>query len=543
MNATDVLAPQTGFLQEACVLALQNIVARLDRERDFQPYFKVVLEPPAHAVHDSWDYCDMAGRYVDALALIRQVTGHSAPEEERALRRFLLQRAHPTEGLFYNAASDHSEYVADMFCQSRALIGLCTWVMDDGDEEALAALRRLVHGLIRIAERRDDYILYPRNLYREGEWLEGGLFYAPKDLWTVKPGYGGTQLEGMMKYFQLTGDEAVLPFVRGYLRYFLDMAKVVDEEGRFTGHLHSQGIVPTMIGATLYAEATGDADLLARCERFLWFTLSHCSAFGWVPDGIGWPTCETCAVGDVIYLATTLSRLNRGDFWYEIERIARNQLLVNQFREPQWVLAERNPQPGLERLLHGSFASWAKPNDLLCGPDLEGCCTGGGVRALFHVLSNSVGKEQDDAHAVRMLFSVDTASARVRSALPYEGRVEVHVKENGHWKLRHPEGAALTEITVRVNGQEVSPISEDSYLLLGELSTGDVVEMIFPLAIWTCEENIAGQLYQVVWKGNTVVSLGPDGRGYPTYLRSEWLEANAPQSPWRYPVQGDAVYW
>jgi hypothetical protein len=542
MSATDVLAPQTGFLQEACVLALQNIVARLDRARDFQPYFKVILDPPAHAVHDSWDYCDMAGRYVDAFALIRQVTGHSAPEEERALRRFLLQRAHPTEGLFYNAASDHSEYVADMFCQSRALIGLCTWVMDDGDEEVLAALRRLVHGLMRIAKRRDDYVLYPRNLYREGEWLEGGLFYAPKDLWTVKPGYGGTQLEGMMKYYQLTEDEAVLPFVRGYLRYFLDVAKVVDEEGRFTGHLHSQGIVPTMIGAALYAEATGDADLLGRCERFLGFTLSHCSTFGWVPDGIGWPTCETCAVGDVIYLATYLSRLKRGDFWYDIERIARNQLLANQFRDPQRVLTGRSAEPGLERLIHGSFASWAKPNDLLCGPDLEGCCTGGGARALFHVLSNSVGREQDSALAVRMLFSVDTAHARVISALPYEGRVEVTLKEDTPLKLRRPEGVGATELTIRVNGQKVPFQGEGAYLLLGELATGDVVNLTFPLEMRTREENIAGQTYRTVWKGNTVVSLEPEG-GYPTYHRSEWLEPAAPLSIWSYPSQDNAIRW
>ena len=142
-----------------------------------------------------------------------------------------------------------------------------------------------------------------------------------------------------------------------------------------------------------------------------------------------------------------------------------------------------------------------------------------------------------------MLFSVDTAQARVTSALPYEGRIEVRLKEKGRWKLRHPEGAARTEITVHVNGQEVAPTREYPYLLLDDLAAGDVVEMTFPLTIRTGEESVAGQVYRVVWKGNTVVGLEPEGSGYPPYLRSEWLEPTAPQSPWPYPVQGDAVRW
>lgn len=537
-------APDTAFLQDACVLALENIVARLDRNEGYRPFFRVALEPPARAVHDSWDWCDMAGRYVDALALIRQVTGRSAaPEEEQGLRRFLLQRAHPVDGLFYNFEPGHPEYLADMFCQSRALIGLCTWYMETGDPEALSALRRLVHGLMTIAEARDGYVFYPRNRYREGEWLEGGLFYTPKDLWAVKPGYGGTQLEGMMQYFALTGDEAVLPFVAGYLRYFLEEARVVAEDGSFAGHLHSQGIVPTMIGAARYAGATGDHDLLARCERFLRFTLSHCSTFGWVPDGIGWPTCETCAIGDVIYLAVCLSRLGQGDFWYVVERIARNQLLENQFRDPAPVLTGRQPEAGLDRLVRGSFASWARPNDLLGGPDIEGCCTGGAVRGLFHVLDNAVGPDPDGSLAVRMLFSVDCESARIESALPYEGRVWVHLKAPARLKLRRPEGTGVDAVALRVDGAPAPTSRDGSYFVLGELPAGSEVEMTFPLPVTARTETVAGQTYTATWKGNTVVALAPEGDGYPIYRRPSWRQNEAPQSARSYPAPSRRIRW
>jgi hypothetical protein len=535
--------PQTASLQEACSLAFENIVARLDRERDYQPYFRVELGPPARAVHDSWDYCDMAGRYVEAFVLIRQLIGLSAEEEEAGLRRFLLRMANPQDGLFYNQESEHSQYVADMFCQSRVLIGLCTWFMETGDAEVLTRLRGLVHGLMRIAERRDGYVLYPRNLYREGEWLEGGLFYTPKELWAVKPGYGGTQLEGMMKYFELTGDEAVLPFVAQYLRYSLDVARVVDEEGQFSGHLHSQGIVPTMVGAAMFAEATGDRELLARCERFLRWTLQHCSTFGWVPDGIDWPTCETCAIGDVIHLAVRLSRLGQGDFWGTVERFARNQLLENQFRDPDLALQGRQPEPGVEKLVRSSFASWAKPNDLLGGPDLEGCCTGGGVRAIFHVLNNCVAREPDGTVAVRMHFGVDTESAMVQSALPYEGWVQVRLKEAAPLKLRRPEWVDAAELAVRVNGAPARVHVTGEDLVLDRLPEGTEVEMSFPLPMMSRDETVAGAPYSVTWKGNSVVDLAPAGEGYPTYRRSEWRQQRAPRSPWPYPVQCRRVYW
>jgi hypothetical protein len=538
-----IRTPQTAFLQRACLLALENIVARLDREQAYRPYFRVVFEPPAHAEHDSWDFCDMAGRYVDALILIRQLTGRSAPHEESALRQFLLKMAHPEDGLFYNQTDPCSPYVADMFCQSRVLIALATWFMETSDEAVMKRLRGLVQGLIRIAERRDDYVFYPRNLYREGEWLEGGLFYEPKNLWTAHPGYGGTQLEGIIKYYELSGDEEALEFAGRYLRFFFDVAKVVDEEGRFEGHLHSQGIVPTMVGAAMYAEITQDDMMLTRCDRFLRFTLDHCSRFGWVPDGIGKPTCETCAIADVIHLATRLSRLGLCDYWYDIERFARNQLLENQFVDAERVLQGRNPEPGLASLVRGSFASWAKPNDLLGGPDIEGCCTAGGVRAAFHVLSNAIGRDSEDALVVRMLLSVDTAEVHVHSSLPYKGVVEIQPKTAARLKIRLPEWTRPLDVSLRVNGRKIPVQVVGRYVVMERVSAGSTIEMLFPVPIETHTETVAGESYLVTWKGNTVVDVAPEGRGYPTYRRRVFCGRTTPRGSWDYPVQGSRVYW
>jgi hypothetical protein len=232
-----------------------------------------------------------------------------------------------------------------------------------------------------------------------------------------------------------------------------------------------------------------------------------------------------------------------GDFWYDIERIARNQLLENQFRDPALIIRDRPAMPGLEAILNGAFASWAHPNDLLGGPDIEGCCTGGGVRALYHVLQNVALPDAQNTLAVNMLFSVETESVRVESALPYEGNVVVQLKVDAPITLRRPEGADNLNVRIAVNGQSVSPRVEGNYYILGDRVAGDRVEMRFLLPITTRTERVAGNDYTVFWKGNSVTQLEPGGKKYPTYLRSSWLASSAPHTERGFPPIGNRIRW
>lgn len=504
------------FLHDACLLARRSLVARLDRSRDLQPHFRLNLHPTPELEHDSWDYCDITGRFVSALVLLRRMVGGGTEAEEAGLRRLLMRMRDHRDGLFYNQAGHGSLRLADMFCQSRVLLALGDWYADTGDPQVLDDLRQLVRNLSAIAHRRSGLAWYPRNHYCDGEWRDGGLFYQAKDLLKVHPGYGGTQMEGIVRYALLSGDEEPLAFVRQYLRFFLEEARVVQEDGAFSGHLHSQGIVPTMLGAAMLAAAEGDRAMLDLSERFLRFILSRSSAFGWIPDGIGWPTCETCCIADVVRLAVLLSRAGRGDFWYELERIGRNKLPANQFVDPALLPAHEYPAAVLEAAL-GSFASWAHPNELIGGPDIEACCTGGGVQAIHHLLSNAVEQGSDRSVTLHLLLSVNTSPALVESDLPFDGRVEVHVRRASALRIRVPENVPECSLTVRVNGDTVTPTIRGRYLQIGAPSPGDRVEMTWPIPTTAVTETIAGRSYSVQWSGSTVASVAPDGQAYPIY--------------------------
>ncbi len=84
--------PSTYFWQDAALLAMQAISHRVDDDRGGQPYFWLNLKAdPPRLEHQSWDYCDMSGRWVDGLLLGRLMTGaQDYAAVEQTLRTFLL---------------------------------------------------------------------------------------------------------------------------------------------------------------------------------------------------------------------------------------------------------------------------------------------------------------------------------------------------------------------------------------------------------------------------------------------------------------------
>src|SRR6476620_833847 len=113
----------------------------------------------------------MAGRYVDALILARQIGGNQhGRDAEAALRTFFLARANPDDGLFYDGDAPWSQYAADMFCQGRALLGLTSLFLLTGDSSVQATIEALLAGLSRIAVHQDDYCFYPQDRWSTGQW-------------------------------------------------------------------------------------------------------------------------------------------------------------------------------------------------------------------------------------------------------------------------------------------------------------------------------------------------------------------------------------
>jgi DUF1680 family protein len=90
------------------------------------------------------------------------------------------------------------------------------------------------------------------------------------------------------------------------------------------------------------------------------------------------------------------------------------------------------------------------------------------------------------------------------------------MKREGRVRVRVPEFTSAAKMSVRVNGTEmpdaVTPFG--NYLELGQLRTGDRIEVTYPLPIRT-EDIAVGNSgfrqwrYRATWKGDTVVRMEP----------------------------------
>lgn len=547
-TASEPVRPATRFWQDAAQPAMRAIGHRIDRERSGQPYFWLDLEsdPPALR-HQSWDYCDMAGRWVDALALGRVMTGLTAwTEVEDLLRTFLAGRA-GADGLFYNAEEPAfgSVRAADLFCQGRALLGLLSWWTETGEAKVERRLDELVRGLARIATWDGGFASFAGSIHRDGRWLD-----QPDELGRLDPkvapalpapGYRTALLGGLVTYGQLAGSRQALDLAVGLARHYVVRSGAVAPDGRFTGHTHSGGVLPTTLGVLRCGLVSGRPELVAWARRVLDYTAGAATSFGWLPDGVGFPDdyfwsryTETCALADLLELGIVASESGVGDYWDLVERCARNQLLANQILDTTGLLPD-SADPQVVAATVGSFACAATPGSAVgWRQGLEGCCLGSGLRALYLVWRHGVNQVDDGDQTVRVNLPISrvTPAAEVVSEDPYAGLLRITVRQPCTVDVRVPgmgvDGKPATDtVPVQVNDRVVHMARPGTRCVLPGLSVDDEVRVTYPLPERTETVVVAGEPWTVQWKGRTVVDIDPIGDVCATYRREHFRGA-----PW-----------
>ena len=525
-------------------LAGTSLLHRLDRDAHFRPFFDLRIRGGVmRAGHASWDCVDMSGRFTDAWILLRQMMDWPVTEEESGVREYLLVRQSPEDGLFYDCEShphpsplpsrerglswQNSELGegvdwADMFCQSRALLGLTSWFLESGDIEIEERIELLAEGLWEIAAKKDDFCYYLGHRYSPDGWT-GVSAYTAKEMGpTALPAYGVLQILPLTRYWEATRSPAAERLILGLLNFFVRESGVIREDGGFNGHLHSWGILPSTVGVLRYAMATGREELITWCRRVYEFIVSQSSSFGWVPDGIGVDdgiiTGETCCITDLIHLGVKLAECGHDECLDFVEVMARNQLLESQIRDTGRFRFESSE---VEAMTLGAFDSWVMPNGLTgCSElGLEGCCTASAVRAAYlvwkHAISHSSGEVRVNLMLSRRSEWLDTMSYQ-----PFEGRFEMLVHKPVSVMVRMPRWINLREIAVTMDGAPVQPAWVSSHLRLDDVRPGSRIEMRFPIPERQTEEGIRGRRYRLSWRGITLMKIEPPGEIYPIFRRS-----------------------
>jgi hypothetical protein len=531
------------WLQAAASSALSCLIARLDSQLGARPYFWIdIRENPPGAHHSYWDSTDIAGRFVDGFILGRLITNRADHHyEEEQLRTLLFEQQGSPDGLFWNwedvqpSNAEMSKYApdagvltaqrhVDMFCQRSPLLAM-TSMLAMGDESVTPRIRQMIGGLRSIAQQDGDEWRFPTYRWApvvRPAWIHGE---SVPERWL---GYRYALLTGLARYVQLTGDppasELALGLARHYMRY-----GDVPLDGRYAANTHSGGVLPVAVGVARLGIWASDAEMVDWSRRVLDWTLQSIPEFGFLFDGLGLDgffstTCETCGLADLVHLALLLTEAGAGDYWDAIERIVRNQLLENQLRDSGKL---RALFPGIEEpvlaMMHGGFECAAYPNRLLNYTGVEGCCIGGGLRALYLAWRAAV-TEVDGQSSINLGFSRSTPFVEVIGHEPWRGRIDVRVRTPRRVRVRLPGGADPHQAMLQVDGRAVEEAWEGRYAVFDRLNPGQTASLIYPLAESDRNYWIGDAEYVGSWRGNTMLEISPRGGGYAIYDRRSVLQ-------------------
>jgi hypothetical protein len=371
----------------------------------------------------------------------------------------------------------------------------------------------------------------------------------------------GHPIYGLARWYMLSGDKEALELARKLSNFAMKqkmwggLAEEIGVNGAEQGHFttHNHGHMAALRGLLEYGWAANDA----RVMEFVRRSYEHMRTFmipriGWFPsNGVGdgsWCQSEGCNVGDQVALGIRLSDLRLGDYWDDVDALARNLLVEQQFTDAAKLreIADNSPVrpehqalPGQETTenlperIVGIFCSGAEAN-CLPASGVMGCCSANATQGLYFAWEGALRNEADSA-VVNLLVNRASRLCDVDSYIPYQGKVVIHNKGARRVSIRIPSWVDRRQLQARVSGQRPAQDWIGSYLLIDDLKPADKVELSFPIsettASYTAHHRVwrHEKMYTYTFRGGTAVDVTPkstDPRSIPIYsrphLRQSW---------------------
>jgi len=579
------LVPDTLDLQERAALAVIGLTGPTDPEQDHLLYFDVHFDTrPPQMNHGSADICQT--KFMEALPLMRMASGSDLESHIDGVWMETALRSIGPDGLVYWPAfpwaekpdwcepSAPGDQFAVPFFVGRMMSAMTVYMLRDPQGPWRREIESVVGALDELAIHTGDYAYFP-----QGGFVPGGPrpreAELPTGIWSSLAGW---TTQGLAQFYQATGYELagvlagkLARYIRHHGRYYDPSGELMpDHPGRSPEASHRDGVHPfdpgpnpelyrkkahfqhhmvPLLGLLDYALAAGDGDMAAFVRQsFEWARGKGEATVGYFPEHIDKTELEfseICEVAGMIGLAVKLSHAGLGDYWDDVDRWLRNQFAEGQLREVDWVHrmadgarvgaggGEAASETDLERTSidrvaernMGAFAGWPSANDFFTGKGagIRGCCTGNAARTLYYVWERMLTCEEGELR-VNLLLNRPSRWADVKSLIPYEGRVDVHIKEPSRLSMRIPEWTRPDQVVWRVDGESRRPIWVGRYGSVGPVSPGQVVEMSFPIGESERAVVIENGRYALTTRGNEVVQIDPPGKLCPLYQRDAYRE-------------------
>ncbi len=486
-----------------------------------------------------------------------------------------------TDGSSTPGLPTEAAQVTDPTACQRMLGTMTLYYLRDKNPMWKATIEKMISRLTALAVDKGDYAYWPR----------GGLepFGRYGDNAPMPTGFRGEEtnarvIMGLAQYYQATGYDPArvlaaklsnyLQFHAGYYQpdgpwLFGDperewwTARWHIENVKNGGHGHAHGI--GLLSVMEHAAAVGDQELIEFVRGgYEWAKANSAPIIGFFPEAFvpDYPRCEADTIADMLSLAIKLTLAGAGDYWDDADRWTRNHFSESQIVDPSWIYRAASKLPPTpvafnetadhvpERSV-GAFAGWSAPNDfnIYDAKDfphsIQHCCTGNMGRTLYYIWEHMVQHQQGELR-VNLLMNRASEWADIYSHIPYQGKVEVKVRQPlRNVLVRMPEWvvAKAPGLTAEANGRALAFHWEGRYLNLGSAKPGDIVAVNFPIPRRQTRVTIGGVDYTLDIKGNTVIDIDPPGQNGPLYQRTYYAASKAPVRKVERFIPDESIVW
>jgi len=541
----DVECPDTLDLADRASLAVNCLTGALNPDHGYELYFvaRFCVDPP-FMHHEASGLPTNNPKFAESLPMMRLMSGsRQSVDVEQGMMLRMLALVHD-DGLYYapliGRPWHHTWHRADddfanVYGNGRWLLALMAWHEYDGNplwKEYAAKVVEGLHGIARVEgdeayfpdPKIGESFSYPKSGYAPnlGEPTEGSFGI---------PMYFSGVIRGLAKWARLTGDRDSLELAQK-LSNFVRRPEIWrpeagpssvsgPERGHFSGHFHAH--VAALRGLLEYAIVANDAGLKEFVRNGYEYARGFgISRIGWFPENAApLQHCESCCVADMVALAVKLSDAGVGEYWEDVDRYVRNQLVEQQFVSQALVEQcsaagpphdAKPPRETNDRVIERNLGGFAGHGDVTTLPNawIMHCCTGNATQALYYAWEGIVRDQGHGTATVNLLLNRASPWLDVESDLPYEGKVLIRNKTAERMLIRIPNWVSREEVQCSVDAANLRNEWIGNYLVVGRLTPEDRVTIEFPIVEETFQATLDGATHTMDLRGNTVVRVSSD---------------------------------
>ena len=572
-KASERLVPATLDVAERADLAIHFLTNVTDPDADHEIYFPVDLQRNPPIMYHDWNGANIQPKFQEALPLLRSITGNRNDMIVDETWTSAVIKSQGEDGLLYMpvegrpwarykgpagwfVGDDGGDQFASLYTNGIMIGVMGLYYLQTRDEMWKTRVRRLIDRMAQLMIYKGDWCYYPVLTANPGTTVsQEGSILDPLCLVEAGGSVAGWIIHGLCQAYNATGYEPGLDLAGKLSEYLMRYSGCYDDQARFLGMAHTHHHLKPLIGLLEYGLIVDNAEIIEFARKGYEYARScGVPSIGYYPSipgpDVQWTYAlvqeyvktfaEGCTEGDFVAIAAKLSGSGVADYWDDLDRCIRNTFFESQMLTSDWIGQMTQDLPATpvdeskfetaDRLAErhvGTFASWGAPNDMFFGrgKGFMHCCAGNETRAIYYIWDNILSFDSGNLK-VNLLLNRTSRWADLDSYIPFEGRVDLTIKEPCALDIRIPEWVQPGQATGTVNGETRRLGWNGRYAQLGDVKPGDVVSLRFPISERTVKETIDGVEYTMGIKGNDVVHMDPPGKNYPYYQRKGHYREN-----------------